>query len=78
VDIELRASRLGEAARRAFQGRHGGRGPTLENDQGAFDILWPTAWEACQMHGATIEEQGKCRQAFADAYFNMQTASAGG
>ena len=78
MDIELRASRLGEAARRAFQGLHGGRPPTMENDVGGMDVLWPTAWEGLRMHGALDSEQAELRQCFMDAYFFMAGVSAGG
>ena len=73
-----RASKAGIAAQKAFCSRHQGRTPTLENDWGNLDLVWPGVWEVLQQAGATDAEHAACRTSFCDAYFSLQTASAGG
>jgi hypothetical protein len=78
VTIERRAAKLGASARKAYQALHGGNSPTLENDDGAADVLWSQAWDALWLHGAVDSEMGRLRLGWMDAYFFMATASAGG
>jgi hypothetical protein len=72
-----RASRAGVTAQQSFRARHSGRVPTME-DSAELDLIWPTAWGILQTAGALVTEENECRVAFCDAYFNLQSASAGG